>query len=481
MTDIKERGDQMEEACGVFGIYAQDESINVAEAAYYGLFALQHRGQESAGIAVADGKGIKHYRNLGLVPEVFDEEILHGLTGRISIGHVRYSTFGSKDVINSQPLVARCKIGMLALAHNGNLVNADALRAQMEDDGAIFQTSVDTEVILSLIARESSKGLIEAVRSMMEKVRGSYALVLLAKDKLIGIRDPYGIRPLCLGRVGNSFVLASESCALDAVGAEFVRDIQPGEIVVIDAEGVHSMHVKTPMRSRLCLFEFVYFARPDSVIDGINVYQSRVEAGKRLAIDDDVEADMVIGVPDSALAAAMGYAQQSGIPYGDGLAKNRYVGRTFIQPEQGMRELGVRTKLNALTRNVRGKRLILVDDSIVRGTTSGRIVQLLRDAGAKEIHMRISAPPFLHPCYYGTDIDSREHLIACHHTVEEIAEIIGVDSLGYLPLENLRDLCGSEEYCSACFDGDYPTSIPEDTRKDQFEQKLSQRKAGENP
>ena len=337
MTDIKERGDQMEEACGVFGIYAQDESINVAEAAYYGLFALQHRGQESAGIAVADGKGIKHYRNLGLVPEVFDEEILHGLTGRISIGHVRYSTFGSKDVINSQPLVARCKIGMLALAHNGNLVNADALRAQMEDDGAIFQTSVDTEVILNLIARESSKGLIEAIRSMMEKVRGSYALVLLAKDKLIGIRDPYGIRPLCLGRVGNSFVLASESCALDAVGAEFVRDVQPGEIVVIDAEGIHSMHVKTPMRSRLCLFEFVYFARPDSVIDGINVYQSRVEAGKRLAIDDDVEADMVIGVPDSALAAAMGYAQQSGIPYGDGLAKNRYVGRTYIQPEQGMR------------------------------------------------------------------------------------------------------------------------------------------------
>ena len=400
MTDIKERGDQMEEACGVFGIYAQDESINVAEAAYYGLFALQHRGQESAGIAVADGKGIKHYRNLGLVPEVFDEEILHGLTGRISIGHVRYSTFGSKDVINAQPLVARCKIGMLALAHNGNLVNADALRAQMEDDGAIFQTSVDTEVILNLIARESSKGLIEAVRSMMEKVRGSYALVLLAKDKLIGIRDPYGIRPLCLGRVGNSFVLASESCALDAVGAEFVRDVQPGEIVVIDAEGVHSMHVKTPMRSRLCLFEFVYFARPDSVIDGINVYQSRVEAGKRLAIDDDVEADMVIGVPDSALAAAMGYAQQSGIPYGDGLAKNRYVGRTFIQPEQGMRELGVRTKLNALTRNVRGKRLILVDDSIVRGTTSRKIVEMLRTAGAKEVHMRSACPPIMYGCKY---------------------------------------------------------------------------------
>ena len=458
MTDIKERGDQMEEACGVFGIYAQDESINVAEAAYYGLFALQHRGQESAGIAVADGKGIKHYRNLGLVPEVFDEEILHGLTGRVSIGHVRYSTFGSKDVINSQPLVARCKIGMLALAHNGNLVNADALRAQMEDDGAIFQTSVDTEVILNLIARESSKGLIEAVRSMMEKVRGSYALVLLAKDKLIGIRDPYGIRPLCLGRVGNSFVLASESCALDAVGAEFVRDVQPGEIVVIDAEGIHSMHVKTPMRSRLCLFEFVYFARPDSVIDGINVYQSRVEAGKRLAIDDDVEADMVIGVPDSALAAAMGYAQQSGIPYGDGLAKNRYVGRTFIQPEQGMRELGVRTKLNALTRNVRGKRLILVDDSIVRGTTSRKIVEMLRTAGAKEVHMRISSPSVLNPCYFGIDTATSEELIGHSRSAEEICRFIGADSLKFLSLPDLlKTVAGSGcQFCTGCFDGDYP-------------------------
>lgn len=474
MTDIKERGDQMEEACGVFGIYAQDESINVAEAAYYGLFALQHRGQESAGIAVADGKGIKHYRNLGLVPEVFDEEILHGLTGRISIGHVRYSTFGSKDVINSQPLVARCKIGMLALAHNGNLVNADALRAQMEDDGAFFQTSVDTEVILSLIARESSKGLIEAVRAMMEKVRGSYALVLLAKDKLIGIRDPYGIRPLCLGRVGNSFVLASESCALDAVGAEFIRDVQPGEIVVIDAEGIHSMHVKTPMRSRLCLFEFVYFARPDSVIDGINVYQSRVEAGKRLAIDDDVEADMVIGVPDSALAAAMGYAQQSGIPYGDGLAKNRYVGRTFIQPEQGMRELGVRTKLNALTRNVRGKRLILVDDSIVRGTTCARIVHLLREAGATEVHVRLSAPPFTDPCFFGTDVDSKENLIAAHHSVEEIGKIIGADSIGFLSLEACDKLAADSHcgFCKGCFCGKYPVDPPLVTEKNKFDQPI---------
>lgn len=467
MTDIKERGDQMEEACGVFGIYAQDESINVAEAAYYGLFALQHRGQESAGIAVADGKGIKHYRNLGLVPEVFDEEILHGLTGRISIGHVRYSTFGSKDVINSQPLVARCKIGMLALAHNGNLVNADALRAQMEDDGAIFQTSVDTEVILNLIARESSKGLIEAIRSMMEKVRGSYALVLLAKDKLIGIRDPYGIRPLCLGRVGNSFVLASESCALDAVGAEFVRDVQPGEIVVIDAEGIHSMHVKTPMRSRLCLFEFVYFARPDSVIDGINVYQSRVEAGKRLAIDDDVEADMVIGVPDSALAAAMGYAQQSGIPYGDGLAKNRYVGRTFIQPDQHMRENSVSVKLNALRANIRGKRVIIIDDSIVRGTTSRKIVRLLREGGAKEVHMMACSPVVRHPCHLGIDIETYSQLIGANKSVEEIRQFIGADSLTYMTVDQLKEACRGARcgFCTGCFDGNYPYSL-EDYRED---------------
>ena len=471
MTDIKERGDQMEEACGVFGIYAQDESINVAEAAYYGLFALQHRGQESAGIAVADGKGIKHYRNLGLVPEVFDEEILHGLTGRISIGHVRYSTFGSKDVINAQPLVARCKIGMLALAHNGNLVNADALRAQMEDDGAIFQTSVDTEVILSLIARESSKGLIEAIRSMMEKVRGSYALVLLVKDKLIGIRDPYGIRPLCLGRIGNSFVLASESCALDAVGAEFVRDVQPGEIVVIDAEGIHSMHVKTPMRSRLCLFEFVYFARPDSVIDGINVYQSRVEAGKRLAIDDDVEADMVIGVPDSALAAAMGYAQQSGIPYGDGLAKNRYVGRTFIQPTQAMRQLGIRLKLNPLPSVISGKRLVVIDDSIVRGNTSKKLIEMLRQAGATEVHMRIVSPEVLWPCFYGIDTDTRDQLIAANMTNEEMCEWMGADSLAFISLPGLRESLPDvrePSFCEACFSGDYPVEIPPSTAKKSF-------------
>ena len=456
--EIKEQGDRMEEACGVFGIYAPQGDVNVAEAAYYGLFALQHRGQESAGIAVADGQTISHHRGLGLVPEVFDQETLSGLKGSIAIGHVRYSTFGGKDVINAQPIVARCRMGMLALAHNGNLVNADTLRAQMEEQGAIFQTTVDTEVILNLIARESGKGLMEAIQSMMRVVRGSYALVLLCKDKLIGIRDPYGIRPLCLGRIGDSFVLASESCALDAVGAEFVRDVRPGEIVTIDADGVHSTHVQSPLGSRLCLFEFVYFARPDSVIDGINVYQSRVEAGRRLAIGDNVEADMVIGVPDSALAAAMGYAQQSGIPYGDGLAKYRYVGRTFIQPEQGMSEVGVRTKLIALTRNVKGKRLVLVDDSIVRGTTSRRIVEMLRTAGAKEVHVRVSSPRVSHPCYFGIDIATGKELIGYRHSEADVCRFIGADSLRFLPLGSLlKTVTGSGcQFCTGCFDGKYP-------------------------
>lgn len=458
MADIKDRGDRMEEACGVFGIYAQGKDVRAADAAYYGLFALQHRGQESAGIAVSDGETIRSHRNLGLVPEVFDEETLGSLTGHIAIGHVRYSTFGGKDVINAQPLVARCRMGTLALAHNGNLVNAEALRAGMQDQGAIFQTTVDTEVILSLIARESGRGLVEAIKAMMGAVRGSYALVLLAKDRLIGIRDPYGIRPLCMGRIGESFVLASESCALDAVGAQFVRDIRPGEIVTIDAEGVTSTHVKTPLGSRLCLFEFVYFARPDSVIDGVNVYESRVEAGRRLAMRDDVQADMVIGVPDSALAAAMGYAEESGIPYGDGLAKNRYVGRTFIQPEQGMREVGVRTKLNALPRNVRGKRIVLVDDSIVRGTTSRKIVEMLRMAGAKEVHMRISSPSVLNPCFFGIDTATSEELIGHDHGADEICRYIGADSLRFLPLEDLlRTVNGSGcDFCTGCFDGQYP-------------------------
>ena len=458
---IKEPGDRMEEYCGVFGIYdVKGGAQDAAQAAYYGLYALQHRGQESGGIAVSDGREIRQYRNLGLIPEVFDEETLAQLRGHIAIGHVRYSTFGDKNVVNAQPLVARCKIGTLALAHNGNLVNAASLRRRLEDAGAIFQTSVDTEVILNLIARMSARGLDEAIVRMMQTVRGSYALVLLTERALIGIRDPYGIRPLCLGRLGESYVLASESCALDAVGAEFVRDVRPGEVVVIDENGLRSFHVPAPLQSRLCVFEFVYFARPDSVIDGVSVYAARKAAGRRLAMGDDVQADMVIGVPDSALPAAIGYAEQSGIPYGEGLAKNRYVGRTFIQPNQGMREIGVRTKLNALARNVRGKRLVLVDDSIVRGTTSRKIVEMLRTAGAREVHMRISSPPVLNPCYFGIDIATSEELIGHGRSVEGICASIGADSLRFLPeSELLKTVEGSGcGFCTGCFDGSYPVN-----------------------
>ena len=451
--------DKLHEECGVFGIYDND-GLDVVASVYHGLYALQHRGQESGGIAVSDGREIRQYRNLGLIPEVFDEETLAQLRGHIAIGHVRYSTFGDKNVVNAQPLVARCKIGTLALAHNGNLVNAASLRRRLEDAGAIFQTSVDTEVILNLIARMSARGLDEAIVRMMQTVRGSYALVLLTERALIGIRDPYGIRPLCLGRLGESYVLASESCALDAVGAEFVRDVRPGEVVVIDENGLRSFHVPAPLQSRLCVFEFVYFARPDSVIDGVSVYAARKAAGRRLAMGDDVQADMVIGVPDSALPAAIGYAEQSGIPYGEGLAKNRYVGRTFIKPNQGMREIGVRTKLNALARNVRGKRLVLVDDSIVRGTTSRKIVEMLRTAGAREVHMRISSPPVLNPCYFGIDIATSEELIGHGRSVEGICASIGADSLRFLPeSELLKTVEGSGcGFCTGCFDGSYPVN-----------------------
>ena len=478
MTDIKERGDQMEEACGVFGIYAQDESINVAEAAYYGLFALQHRGQESAGIAVADGKGIKHYRNLGLVPEVFDEEILHGLTGRISIGHVRYSTFGSKDVINAQPLVARCKIGMLALAHNGNIVNCEQLRRELELEGSIFSTTSDTEVISYIITKERLKApsIEQAVNQAMRRVKGAYSLVIMSPSKLIAVRDAHGFRPLCYGKTEDGrYVVASESCALDAVSAKFIRDIRPGEIVVFDQDGARSITDHCGDGS-LCVFEYIYFARPDSVIDGCSVHNARMRAGAFLALEHPVQADVVIGVPDSGLDAAVGYAKQAGIPYEIGFIKNKYIGRTFIQPGQKSREDKVKIKLNPIADVVRGKRIVMIDDSIVRGTTSARIVKLLREEGAKEIHMRVSAPPFLNPCYYGTDIDSRENLIAASHSVEEIAKIIGVDSLGYLSVESVKQIAKGLHgtgYCTACFDGAYPTEIPETTSKNRFESKIS--------
>lgn len=460
----------LREECGVFGVYLSDCEADVSPMIYYGLYALQHRGQESAGIAVADGLRLRYFKDMGLVSEVFDPKILSQLKGYAGIGHVRYSTTGSSYVANAQPLVVRYKGGDMALAHNGNLVNAVSLRAELEAQGAVFQTTSDTEVIANLISRAEGDDIKDVISQAMRQINGSYAVVILTADAVIGVRDPYGIRPLCLGKLGDGYVLASESCALDAIGAEFVRDIKPGEGIAVSKNGVESFKIMDSPKMALCSFEFVYLARTDSVIDGASVYRARINAGRMLAMEHPVQADMVIGVPDSGTTAAIGYAQQSGIPFGEGLIKNRYVGRTFIQPEQKMREEGVKVKLNALRETVKGKRIVMVDDSIVRGTTSRQIVDMLKDAGATEVHMRISSPPVQYPCYFGIDTPSREHLIGATHSVKEISEIIGVDSLGYLSLDGLvrsiAETVGSDEfdalsnpYCMACFDGRYPMEV----------------------
>lgn len=459
---------KLKEECGVFGIFNNDK-FDVARLTYHGLYALQHRGQESAGIAVNDEGTIVQHKDMGLVPEIFNEVVLNHLKGRIAIGHVRYSTTGASMRENAQPMVVKYKIGQLALAHNGNLVNAAELRTRMEENGAIFQTTSDTEVIANLISRYrvSSDNIEGTLAKVMKAIKGSYALVIVTPKRLIGIRDPHGIRPLCIGLLGNSYVLASESCALDSVGAEFVRDVNPGEIVFIGEDGLTSVQTEAAECSRLCIFEFVYFARPDSMIDGASVHQARIEAGRRLAIEHPVDADIVIGAPDGGLNAALGFSRESGIPYGQGLLKNRYVGRTFIQPEQGQRETGVRIKFNAMKSEVAGKRVIMVDDSIVRGTTTRRIVQMLKDAGAKEVHMRVSSPPYKYPCYFGIDITSSTQLVASKHSVEEIKKMIGADSLGYLSLDGLLKTpvgarCG---FCTACFNCNYPMDVPEEGDK----------------
>ena len=470
------------EECGVFGVYST-KTEDVASLVYYGLYALQHRGQESCGIVVNDDGVFTSHKGLGLVSEVFShEEMKKFPRGEIAVGHVRYGTTGGNNLSNCQPIQVNHLRGKLAVAHNGNLSNALPLRQELELSGAIFHSTSDTETIAYVITREriTAPSIQEAVSRAMDKLDGAYSLVMMSSTKLIAVRDPHGFRPLCYGQMEDgTYVVASESCALHAVGAKFERDILPGEIFTIDRNGIHSdkRHCGTAPR-KLCIFEHIYFARPDSVIEGISVHDARMKAGAILAKAHPVDADIVIGVPDSGLDAALGYSRESGIPYGIGLIKNKYIGRTFISPGQDHRVDQVKIKLSPVESEVKGKRVVLIDDSIVRGTTSARIVTLLRSAGAKQIHMRISAPPFLYPCYYGTDIDSQDHLIACHHSVEEIAKIIGVDTLGYLPLENLRDLCGSDGYCSACFSGRYPTSIPEDTRKDQFEERLSRRKTG---
>ena len=465
--------DGLHEECGVFGVYDLD-GVDVASTVYYGLFALQHRGQESCGIAVSDTEGPKGKvmasKGMGLVNEVFDGEKLEKLKGNIGVGHVRYSTAGASNSQNVQPLVLNYVKGILMLAHNGNLVNALELRKELEYTGAIFQTTIDTEVIAYLIARERlNVGSVEdAVKNAMKKLKGAYSLVISSPRKLIGARDPFGFRPLVIGKRDNAFMLASETCALDAVGAEFVRDVKPGEIVMLDKDGItsdESMCIQKPAR---CIFEYIYFARPDSYVDGVSVYNSRIMAGKILAQMHPAEADIVIGVPDSGNAAAMGFALQSGIPYGVGFVKNSYVGRTFIKPKQSARESSVHIKLNALKEVVRGKRVVMVDDSIVRGTTSGLIVQMLKDAGATEVHVRISSPPFLFPCYFGTDVPSCDQLIAHEHTVDQICDLIGADSLGYLDGERLPELIeGETGYCDACFSGNYPVEPPkEDIRGD---------------
>ncbi|MCM0649542.1 amidophosphoribosyltransferase [Clostridium swellfunianum] len=466
---IWEDEDKFKEECGVFGIFAK-EALDVSTLTYYGLYALQHRGQESAGIAVSDFSNIQCHKDMGLVANVFNEENLRAMTGSIAIGHVRYSTTGASNVTNAQPIIGRYKLGNIAVAHNGNLVNADVIRELLEDCGCIFQTSIDSEVILNLIARGAKRGMERAIVDAIQAVKGSYAIVLLTEDKLIGVRDPNGIRPLCIGRIDDSYIICSESCALDAVGAEFVRDVDPGEIVIIDKEGISSISFAERIRPETCAFEYIYFARPDSVIDGINVYTSRIEAGKQLFKESPVDADIVIGVPDSGMQAAMGYAKASGIPYDNGFIKNKYVARTFIAPSQELRERAVAVKLNPLKVNVEGKRVVLIDDSIVRGTTSRKLVDSLRRAGALEVHFRSASPVVKYPCYFGIDTPYRKELIGAQQDIENIREDIGADSLAYLSMEGLlAALGGKNKFCLGCFNGVYPVAAPMETPKEYLE------------
>ncbi len=448
----------LHEECGVFGIYDKDD-IDISSAVYYGLFALQHRGQESCGIAVNDDGTIRVSKDMGLVSDVFTPDKLHSLKGSIAIGHVRYSTTGASTPENAQPLVTQYVKGTLSIAHNGNLTNCISLKKKLQSEGAMFRTDVDSEVIAYLLAKKRSEtpSVEDAVYEVMKEIEGGYALLVMSPRKLIAARDPYGLKPLVMGTLGNDIVFASESCALDSVGAQYVRDVKPGEIITVDADGIRS-RLTTAKREAKCVFEYIYFARPDSIMDGISVYESRLRAGALLAKQHPVPADIVIGVPESGLDAALGYSQESGIPYVKGFVKNNYVGRTFIKPSQQLRKQAVRIKLNPIISAVKGKRVIMIDDSIVRGTTIANIVKMLRNAGALEVHVRISSPPFMHPCYYGTDVPSCDALIACQHTIPEICEIIGADSLGYLNVDSLGEMLGEEghRFCDACFTGDYP-------------------------
>lgn len=459
-TDFFGLKDKMEEECGVFGVYSKD--INkVAQFTYYGLYSLQHRGQESAGISVSNFGEIVTYKGMGLAADVFSQDTLESLVGNAAIGHVRYATTGACRIENAQPLESRYKYGQIAIAHNGNLTNAKVIRKLLEDGGSTFSTTLDSEVIVKMIARKATQNVQEAIRSTVGAIKGAYALTILANNKLIGVRDPYGIRPLCLGKTEcGAYILASESCAIDTLGGTFIRDILPGEMVIIDENGVESIMYSENKTKAPCSFEHIYFARPDSIIDGLNVYESRVEAGKLLARQKKIDADIVIGVPDSGIPAAIGYAKESGIPYGIGLIKNKYIGRTFIKPTQELREKAVMVKLNPLKVNIEGKRVIIIDDSLVRGTTSKILISIIRKAGAKEVHFLSASPAVKYPCYFGIDTARRNELIASRLTVEEIREEIDADTLDYLSLDNMYKSLKGCEYCVGCFNGAYPVDTP---------------------
>jgi amidophosphoribosyltransferase len=448
----------MRESCGVFGVYAS--GINVAQTVFFALFALQHRGQESAGIAVTDGDGIKLHTNMGLVSQAFTENDLALLKGYIGIGHNRYSTTGSSRPVNAQPIIAKADGLTIALAHNGNIINFELLRDELQRRGYHFHTSSDSEVIANLILASPGQNWEKKIEYAMHRLQGAYSLVILTEDKLIGVRDSLGVRPLCLGTIDNGWSIASESCALDHIGAQFVREVEPGEIVIIDSQGMKSFKKKNAKKA-LCIFEYIYFARPDSIIEGKLLYPIREAMGRRLAEEYPVDADFVMGVPDSATASGIGYSNLSAIPYCEGLLKNRYVGRTFIEPDQRIRELGVQLKFNPLSQIIAGKKLIVVDDSIVRGTTTPHVVSLLKKAGAAEIHLRICAPPIRYPCFFGVDMAARWQLIAARKTVPEIREYLGVDSLGYLSLDGLIRAVGlpRDIFCLACFTGAYPIPV----------------------
>jgi len=463
----------LHEKCGVFGVYSHHE--DVARLTFFALFALQHRGQESAGIATSDGKKIQVYARMGLVSQVFSEESLSQLKGGyIAIGHNRYSTTGSSRICNAQPILVGDSTDSMALAHNGNIINSENLFQELSDNGCNFQSTTDTEVVAKIIIASPEKNWIDKIRYAMRRIRGAYSMTMMTRDTLYGIRDPFGVRPLCLGTIDHGWVIASETCALDHIGATFVREIEPGEIVAINENGVTSYH-EPSTRKALCIFEYIYFARPDSVINNRLLYSARLAMGEELAVEHPASADMVMGVPDSATVAGIGYARKSGIPFGDGLLKNRYVGRTFIEPDQRIRDLGVRVKFNPLPQLLDGKSLVVVDDSIVRGTTTPKVVRMLRRAGVKEVHMRICAPPIRYPCFFGVDMATRWELIAAQKTVPQIRDFIGADSLGYLSIEGLIRAVGlpKETFCLACFTGEYPIPVQLEMDKLALESRIS--------